>query len=310
MLKSLVQKRYLQLVKIVQQDLDYTGVKLMIDLHTHSTASDGTDSPEELVKKAHKEGISALALTDHDTLAGLDEAEEAARGLLPVFIRGCEVSTKTPSGSMHILGLWLPRQCEEVENFLVDARERRDKRNRNMVEKFEKLGIKIVIDELYALGKGSLGRPHFAQLLLEKGYVENREQAFSEYLGENGKAYVPKNSPTPEEVIPLLTRNGATVIWAHPLLKDRSTEWVMETAQKLGPYGLAGLEAWHTAQGMDKTRTLMNVASQTGMALAGGSDYHGLAKPGFRLGHAGAHILPDYIYDNLKNYRLQKGLAI
>lgn len=279
----------------------------MIDLHTHSTASDGTDTPEELVKKAHAEGVQALALTDHDTMAGLDEAQETSEGLLH-FIRGCEVSTSTDYGSMHILGLWLPKRCDELQKFLDQAMERRETRNIGMLKKLQDLGIKLELEELQEIAKGCIGRPHFAKLLLQKGYVENLREAFDKYLGVNGKAYLPKYSPTPEEVIPLMKQQGATVIIAHPFLKNLPQDAFGSTISRLKSCGLDGLESWHSSQSMEQTRVLTDLAIRRELQISGGSDYHGTAKEGIMLGHIDASTeIPDFIYDRLVEDRRQNG---
>lgn len=281
----------------------------MIDLHTHSTASDGTDKPEELIKKAYSNGIKAIALTDHDTLEGLDEAEECVLSLSMDFVRGCEISTKIPYGSMHILGLWLPRQSEDLQNFLNVARNRRDARNLRILKKLNELGLKIEYEELQSVAQGSIGRPHFAQLLIDKGYARSSQEAFFEYLGEGGKAYFPREAPSPEEAIKVLSNEGAMVFIAHPRLSKKiSFKWLSSEVADLKLAGLNGLEALHSSQNEEESMALKKIAQTNNLAISGGSDYHGGKKPGIRLGYVDEkRSIPDEIYFKLLEYRKNMG---
>lgn len=287
----------------------------MIDLHTHSTASDGTDNPGQLIQKAYKVGIKALALTDHDTLAGLEEAEECAGDLSMDFIRGCELSTRTEDDrgkgrKFHILGLWIPKKTYELDKFLSDAREIRNKRNQQIIHKLQDLGIKVELEELLAKSGDAIGRPHFAQLLVEKGYVESITEAFTKYLAIGGKAYFPKKSVSPEEAIKILSRQGAMVFIAHPLLgidRDKDKHFLPWLAEKLPVWralGLCGLEAWHSAQGREDTNFLIRLAREHDLAVSGGSDYHGAVKKDVRLGQVlDGRPIPDSVYLELTEYR-------
>lgn len=281
----------------------------LIDMHTHSTASDGTDSPSELVKKAADAGLSALALTDHDTLRGLDEAECSARDARLEFIRGCEISTSTDQGSMHILGLWLPRECGILDGFLTTLQNGRNNRNELMIAKLRALGIDISMDEVKAKAKSSVGRPHMAELLVEKGYVETSDEAFSKYLGINGKAYVPKVSPRPEQAVRILRDLGASAVIAHPLLRPRPDGWLDALVRDLARAGLDGLEAWHTAQNDKESRTIIALAERYGLGLTGGSDYHGKNKPAISLGTGtGSLAVPAFVLTKFKERRKAKGM--
>lgn len=280
-----------------------------LDLHTHSTASDGTDSPAELVTKAAAQGLETVALTDHDTLAGLAEGEEAARDLGIRFIRGCELSTTTDQGSMHILGLWLPHECDALEAFLSHLREKRATRNTRMLEKLRSLGIMISMDDVLKHADATVGRPHMAAAMIEKGYVENIDEAFSLYLGIGGAAYVPKLAPRPEQAVRILNGMGATVSVAHPLLRRRPPGWLETFAQALIPLGLNALEAWHSAQDMAQTQWLRDLARNLDLNLTGGSDYHGARKPGIKLGMAGENqAIPGHLLDALLADRRRRGL--
>ena len=164
-----------------------------IDLHTHSSASDGTDSPAQLVAKAHAAGLAAVAITDHDTLSGLDEGQQAGRELGIEVVRGCEISTGTELGELHILGLWLPQNPQRLLERLRWLRERRAERNVGIVKILQNLGYDICMDEVLAAAKGeSVGRPHIAEVLLRKGFAKDVRQVFKEFLGSRGKAYLPR----------------------------------------------------------------------------------------------------------------------
>lgn len=277
------------------------------DLHIHSSCSDGTDTPSTVARKVRDAGMDVFALADHDTLAGLDEAEETAAGLGLEFIRGCELSTEAANGSMHILGLWLPRDNSLLESYLREQRESRQARNRQILEKLRSHGFRIEEEELAGLGGDCAGRPHIAQLLVSKGYVESAALAFKEWLGKNGRAYVKRRSSSPEEAVALLSRIGATPIVAHPLLYPAT--FLESEISRLIPYGLGGLEAWHSSQDEVASARLQRLSSRLGIGVSAGSDYHGANKPHISIGcgFQGAP-LPTGIVESLIAARKKRGL--
>lgn len=282
----------------------------LIDLHTHSTASDGTDEPALLVRKAADMGLAALALTDHDTVDGLDEAEEAAAGTGLEFIRGCEISTSLgDQREIHMLGLWLPRKSEAIDRLMQKLTESRNLRNRKMLERMLQAGLKISMDEVEAKARGSVGKPHFAAVLVEKGYAPNTDAAFAEWLGHKGKAYVPKITPTPAEAARFLRTVGATPILAHPLLKKRPAGWLEELVRNLKASGLGALEAWHSRHSTQNEAEIIKLAARHDLGLSGGSDYHGSNKPQINLatGMGNLHISAD-VLEKLKARRKAEGL--
>ena len=281
----------------------------LVDLHTHSTASDGTDSPAELVARAQGLGLAAIALTDHDTLAGLAEGEEGARDLGISFIRGCEISTRSDAGEHHILGLWVPRKAAPLENWLEAVRQRRNERNAEMVARLRALGFDITLEEVRARASGSVGRPHMAALLVEKGYAQDTGEAFRDYLGIKGKAFVPKRVPAPEEAVRVLDEVGATAVLAHPFLTSPAPEMVEALVRRLAAKGLAAIEAWHTSHSEAHTRECVDLAARLGLGLSGGSDYHGANKPGIRpgTGYGGLRV-PVTVLEALKKRRRARGL--
>jgi len=278
-----------------------------IDLHTHSTASDGTDRPAELVRKAAKAGLMALALTDHDTLDGLDEAEHEAESLGIKFVRGCEVSTNTPWGEAHFLGLWIPRDEKKISSLktaLAEIREKRLARNFRIAEKLRMMGFDISYEEAASLAGGNVvGRPHFAQLLCDMGITKDRREAFRRYLGEGGLAYEPRELMGPEKAISLLKNAGAVVCMAHPRLLHASVRELDSLLGHLKPYGLDALEAYHSEHNAGDVRECVELASRHHLQLSGGSDYHGEAKPHITLGSGkGGLRVTMGVYDTLITY--------
>lgn len=281
-----------------------------IDLHTHSQASDGTDSPAQLVRNAHEKGLAAVAMTDHDTVSGLDEGEATARELGLEFVRGCELSTSTELGEMHVLGLWLPRQLDPLLERLVYLRGKRSERNVRIVEKLQGLGVEITLDEVLRLARGeSVGRPHIAAVLVRKGYVHDVSEAFREYLGYYGRAYLPKEVLRPEEAVSVLSSLGATVCLAHPLLQKLPEGWLEAFIERLLPCGLTAIEAYHSEHTQADSRRCLELARHYGLTISGGSDYHGTNKPRIRLGTGyGSLRVPYSVLEGLREMRARRGL--
>ena len=285
----------------------------LIDLHTHSTASDGTDSPRELVRRAVAARLCALALTDHDTLDGLDEAEEEAKNLGLVFVRGCEISTTTPWGEAHFLGLWIPRNREKTAFLLeglFEVQALRRERNIRIAEKLQGLGLHVSYEDAEALAGGRVvGRPHFAELLCRMGVVKDRKEAFRRYLGREGLAYVPRTLMSPERAVSLLKGTGALVSMAHPRLLHAPVEELEHLVVRLKDLGLDALEAYHSEHDAKDVRLCVELASRHHLQLSGGSDYHGLAKPNIAVGRGkGGLRVSMGVYNALMEYRSRVGL--
>ena len=283
-----------------------------IDLHTHSTASDGTDSPADLVRKAAQAHLAVLALTDHDTLAGLDEAEEEAKQRNIVFVRGCEISTATPWGEAHFLGLWIPEEPEKtarLEAALEKVRMGRKERNLRIAEKLRALGLDVSYEAAEALAGGAVvGRPHFAALLCSMGVVKDRREAFRQYLGKDGLAYEPRRLMSPGEVVSLLKSTGAVVSMAHPRLLHAPVEELDHLVAGLKEQGLDALEAYHSEHDAGDVRLCVELAARYDLQLSGGSDYHGLAKPNISLGRGKGGLRVGLgVYDELMRYRALQG---
>ena len=287
----------------------------LIDLHCHSTASDGSDEPAELVRKAVHAGLAALAVTDHDSIAGLDEAQLSAEGTRLEVIRGCELSARGEGGEMHILGLWIPRQHPNLSAFegvLRDLRGHRSVRNQIMVERLKKQGCALSYDDVLAEAGGeSVGRPHIARVLLRKGYAKSAKEVFTRYLGSKGSVYEPKKVLQPEEAVELLLSVGATAAIAHPKLIRASDAWLEATVIRLGACGLSAMEVYHSEHSEADTHFCLTLAAGRKLALCGGSDYHGRLKPDIALGTGRGKLrVPASLLDQLKQQRRKQGLPV
>ena len=262
----------------------------IVDLHTHSTASDGSFTPRELVALAHKAGLQALALTDHDTVEGLDEALAAGQELGLTVIPGVEISIQGEGllgkpASLHVLGLWVDHRHPGLLAGLKLLQEARAQRNPQIVDKFNALGIPLTLAEVAAHAGGQLiGRPHFAQALLERGIVKDRGEAFARYLAAGAAAYVPKDRFPPEAGIAMLRAAGGVPVLAHPGLLKLPQFEMESLARRLMDLGLEGLEALYGEHDSATRLGLTRLAARLGLVTSGGSDFHGRAKADIALG--------------------------
>ncbi|MFA6505982.1 MAG: PHP domain-containing protein [Treponemataceae bacterium] len=257
----------------------------MIDLHTHSNASDGTFSPRELIAEAASRGLTAIALTDHDTIAGIPEAAEAAKGFGIKFIPGIEMEIAFEPGECHLLGLGISTPSDEFIETIKDLAERREARNLAILELMRESGVEAQYAEVerYAEGK-VIGRPHFASLLIERKLVRNREQAFSRYLGKGRPFFVPKASLELRRAIRLIKESGGKSILAHPLSLYVAWGRLPSVISEWKELGLDGLEAWHPAAKVRACERLEKMAKDFGMLVTAGSDFHGASRPDRKLG--------------------------
>lgn len=286
-------------------------MSLCVDLHTHSNASDGTDSPRELIDNAHKAGLRAVAITDHDTLGGLKEAKKACAAYDNLdFVRGVEISTGSSQGDMHILGLWVPEDAEPLEKVLAKMRAKRTSRNERMVERIAALGVGITMDDVMKEAKGeSVGRPHIARAIVAKGYVRDINEAFARYVGAGCPTYIAKEVMQPEDAVALLAKIGASPVLAHPMLKPYPPGWIEEFVKKLLPFGLCGIEAWHSEHTDEDTQDVLAIARRYHLCVSGGSDYHGSNKPHISLGTGyGSLCVSVDAYERLRAWRLEHNL--
>lgn len=252
----------------------------MIDLHTHTTCSDGTDSPFALVKKALAAGVTTLAITDHDSTAGWGEAVSAIQPQIELVL-GAEVSCLTSDGiSVHMLGLLFNGEDSEIQQMLADSRDTRLPRMRKMVELLSADGINISLDDVYrATPEGAtVGRPHLADALVANGVVASRDEAFLDLLNNGSKYYVTHAAPTPEDAIRTIRRAGGVAVIAHPFASRRGQTITAATFADLVAAGMNGIEVHHRDQNTHEQETLTSIAQELNLVITGSSDYHGTGK--------------------------------
>ena len=252
----------------------------MIDLHTHSLASDGTDTPGELINKAHARGISVLGLMDHDTVAGWDEAISYLRPGMSLVL-GSEISCQTLDGtSVHMLGMLFDRENTALAEVLSTTRDNRLTRMNRIVARLNEAGFEITIEDVLAqLAPGAtLGRPHLADALIAKKIVASRDEAFTELLHNNSKYYISHYSPTPEDAIKLIKQAGGVAVIAHPLASLRGRTVSIDSFRSMVEAGLDGIEISHRDQSEDERQLLREIVEQYDIIATGSSDYHGNGK--------------------------------
>ncbi len=259
----------------------------LVDLHTHTTASDGSLEPGQVVEAAARAGLRAVAITDHDTVAGLDQALAAGRGLELEVVPGVEISVEREGSraGMHILGLYLDHRHPEILCALERLQRARARRNPRIARRLRELGLPVSMEQVRDLaGGGQVGRPHFAQVLVRMGAVADRGEAFARYLGAQAPAYVPKFRFSPAEALAFLRRSGAVPVLAHPgllRLRPRALEALLG---RLREQGLEGVEAYYSEHDAATRRLLVSLAARLGLVVSGGSDFHGHNKPDIALG--------------------------
>jgi predicted metal-dependent phosphoesterase TrpH len=252
----------------------------MIDLHTHTTASDGTDSPFILVKKALAAGVKTLGITDHDATAGWNEAISAMQPQIELVL-GAEISCLTDDGiSVHMLGLLFDGEDFGMQEMLAQSRDTRLPRMRKMVALLQADGFDITLDDVYqaAPDQATIGRPHLADALVNKKIVASRDEAFSELLHNESKYYVTHAAPTPIEAIKTIKSAGGVAVIAHPFASRRGQILTADTFQELVTAGLDGIEVHHRDQNDSERSVLTSIARELHLAITGSSDYHGTGK--------------------------------
>jgi 3',5'-nucleoside bisphosphate phosphatase len=244
------------------------------DLHLHSTASDGRLSPEEVVRTAAKLGLVVISITDHDSVDGIAPALKAAENHPPLrVIPGVECSTDVPHGEVHVLGYFIDYTNPELVIKLAAFRNSRKVRAQKMIDKLAGMGINIEWNRVEDIaGSGSVGRPHIAQAMLEKGYVPSLKEAFNRYIGREAPAYVEREKMTPEEVVQLTTRVGGLAVLAHPA----DIEDLEHLIPRLQRVGLVGMEVYYNNYPLRTTQYLASLAHKHALVATGGSDFHGM----------------------------------
>lgn len=252
----------------------------MIDLHTHTTASDGTDSPFALVKKALATGVTILGITDHDSTAGWAEAITAIQPQIQLVL-GAEVSCLTTDGiSVHMLGLLFDGEDQQMQQMLSDSRDTRLPRMRKMVALLQADGFDISLEDVYqaAPDQATIGRPHLADALVAKKIVATRDEAFADLLHNESKYYVTHAAPTPADAIATIKRAGGVAVIAHPFASRRGQILTADTFQDLVAAGLDGIEVHHRDQNAAEQQVLTEIAGELHLVTTGASDYHGTGK--------------------------------
>jgi 3',5'-nucleoside bisphosphate phosphatase len=249
-----------------------------VDLHIHTTASDGKFSPSEIVSKAFEQGLRYIAICDHDSIEGVAPAQEASKNYsgLTVF-SGVEINTDISSGELHVLGYLCDCRNDELNTALERLRNSRLDRAVKITQKLRKLGFKIDYERVREIaGTGSVGRPHIAQALLEKGYISNLKEAFNRYISRGGPAFVERDKITPVEAVQLVSRASGIAVMAHPFTCENPESLITE----LKAAGLAGIEAYYDSYSPEQISQLLDLANKYGLITTGGSDFHGLAATG------------------------------
>ena len=272
-----------------------------IDLHTHSTASDGLYEPPVLLQKAREAGLQTLALTDHDTTNGLAEAAQAAHELGIELIPGIEMNTEIDKNEVHVLGYFPDYEQSEFQQVLQTLRDARVRRGQRIVEKLNEQGINIPWQRVREIAQGSVGRPHIAEALQEAGYVQSIPEAFDKYIGSHCAAYVPRYKLSPEDAVQLIASVNGLPVMAHPLTVP-GLDTLRTRLPGMIQVGLAGIEVYYGPYTTQDEQTLKALADEYNLIATGGSDYHG---PGIHPTPLGGHYVPGEAVERLKIAKAQ-----
>ena len=280
-----------------------------VDLHVHSNKSDGTLSPSDLVTLALAKGLSAFALTDHDTTAGIDEAMEAAekarmQGHDIEVIPGIEFSTEYEGKDVHIVGIDIDYRSEAFQKYLKDFQESRDNRNRKMCAKLSEHGVDITYEKLRAEFPNSvLTRAHYAKYMLEHGAVKSMAEAFDRYIGDRAPCFLPREKVTPSQAVSLILTSGGIPILAHPILYHMSDARLDKLVSTLKDVGLIGIESIYSTYNSAEERQIRKLAKKYELHISGGSDFHGDTKPGLEMGSGyGKLFVPYEVLEKLREH--------
>ena len=278
---------------------------MAIDLHTHSSASDGTDSPTELIRRAQARKLTAIALTDHDTLSGIAEARSAAAATPVRLVPGTELSVDHDELKMHLLVYFLEPGEGPLQDRLGELRDGRERRNTEILSRLNAIGYNIDQAEVDAQAGGeAVGRPHIADALVAKGYFSSRAAVFDAVLADGGPAYVERFRLTATDAIALAVASGAVTSVAHPYTIDGNRDTFPVLFAELRDVGLTGLEVYYPEHPPELREHLVDLAAELGLVATGGSDYHGTGKPGLDVGIGkGDLVVPDDALVSLEERR-------
>ena len=272
----------------------------LIDLHSHTDESDGTCSPAQLIEEAVRVGLQTLGITDHDTFAGYDRAVPLAREAGIELICGIELSTKLHGRSVHLLGYFFSQDgLRDIREWVLDMQAARRDRNIRLIARLQSLGFDITLEEVQARGRGLTARPHFAQVMLHKGYVTTLQQAFDDYLDESAIGYVYRREPQFAEAVARIRNAGGIASLAHPVRINLN---VPDVLPELCAAGLNAIEVYHSDHSPQQTGLYLSLAERHQLMITGGSDFHGSAKPGILLGtgRMGNLKIPHNLLENLR----------
>ena len=256
-----------------------------LDLHLHTTHSDGSLAPTEVLRLAHKAGVTALAITDHDIVTGIPEAIATGTELGIEIIPGVEISSFVGKSELHILGYCIDWQNPELIRRLATLRESRHRRNPQIIERLRSLGLDVTYEEVRALaGTDAVGRPHIARLLMDKKYVTSAKDAFDRYLAEGRPAYVARELPLPIDAITWIRAAGGVAVLANPTWAKVSGEGLNTLLTTLKSEGLGGIEVHYSTHTKRQTTEYLDLAKRLDLLVTGGSDFHGVTKPDIEVG--------------------------
>jgi predicted metal-dependent phosphoesterase TrpH len=274
----------------------------LIDLHTHSVFSDGTNTPEELVAMAEKRGLKALALTDHDTVGGIPRLLAAGEASSVETVPGIELSAECERGTMHILGYFIDYTCPVLLEKIEIVQKGRDDRNVEILKKLNKLGYIVQWSDVEKqAGEDVIGRPHFAQALLERKHVKSKKAAFDLLLAKGRPGYAERYRYSAKECIELIRKAGGVSVLAHPATIYRPDEEVRAIVAEMKDFGLGGIEAHYGEHRPENMRKFMGWAEELDLICSGGTDFHGKNTPDLKLGTGFGQLqVPDEVLDNLK----------
>jgi 3',5'-nucleoside bisphosphate phosphatase len=279
-----------------------------LDLHLHTTHSDGSFTPTEVIALAHKAGVTALAITDHDITTGILEATLAGQEHGIDVIPGIEISSIIGTSELHILGYFLDHQDARLNERLARLRDSRHRRNPKIIERLQAAGIAITYEEVRALaGTDSVGRPHIARVLMEKGVVASAKEAFDLWLADGRPAYVPRELPTPSDAMQWIREAKGLPVLAHPTWVKPTDGTLTDLVRQLKADGLDGVEVHYSTHTPRQTREYLALAKQLDLLVTGGSDFHGLTKPDIDVGIGkGTLHVPGSLLDKLKDTAAQR----
>ena len=275
----------------------------MIDLHTHSTFSDGTYSPQVLIKLAYENNIKAIAITDHDTIDGISYAIPEAEKFNIELINGIEISADYKGIEIHILGYFLDIKNTKLLNLLKDLEKTRNKRNQDLINKLNEIGVNISLDYVKSLSPlGLVTRAHFGKAIAEKGYTKNIKEAFNIYLGKGKPAYIKRTLIPYDQAIKIILESNGIPVLAHPMIYKLSNNDLDIAIRELKHAGLKGIECYYPSNTLKQTNTLLSMCEKYNMKITGGSDFHGDNRPDVSLGNIFLGKQIDYkILEDLKN---------